>query len=103
MHRGKVEAVPAAKPGEVYDRQRVALGVAKSVPGQRRLLSVRAGQGTDVVPDARMSAVGPVDPLLFGAQQLSLLDILQDLEREARFAMQNPGTLQMSVVMVAFA
>jgi len=103
MHRGEVQAVLPAKLSQIRNRNTVAIRVTKSVPGQRRLLSLRTGQWTDVVPDPPMSAVGSVDPFLLGTEQLRIRHVFEDLEFEIGFAEKIPGSLQWSVVMRPFA
>lgn len=98
MHRREVQDVPAAEFGEVDNYNRLAAGIAKSLPGQRRLLPLRAGQRTDVESDPAVSAISPIDPLLFRTQQVGCFDVLQDLEFKILLAVQIPRLLQMRVV-----
>jgi hypothetical protein len=59
---------------------------------------VRAGQRADVESNLGVSAVCAINPLLFRAQEVGCINVLQDLEFEILRAVQGPGMLQVSVV-----
>jgi hypothetical protein len=93
--------VLAAKFGEIDYQNSIATWVAKSMPGQWHSVPVRAGQRTDVESDLAMSAISPVDPLLFRTQQVGCCDVLQDLEFKIPRAVQIPGVLQVNIVVAS--
>jgi len=98
VHRRKVEAMLSAEIGEVDNGDRFTAGIAESLPGQWGPFTLRAGQWTDVESYPAVSAVGPIDALLFRTQQFGGLDELQDLEFEIQLAIQIPSVLQVIVV-----
>jgi hypothetical protein len=99
MHRGKVELVIPAEFREVDDCNGLALRITESLPCQRGSLVLGVGECAHVESDPAMSAIGPVDPFLFGLEQIGRCNPLQDREFEILFAVQSPGVLQMTVVM----